>query len=297
LPGPARRAREAHAQRRGAVVGARDLRRAGLRLPLRLPRPAAHGHRSRAARARVRPRADGDAAVGELRADADRRLGGRGPQPVRHARPGAHRRGPRGDRARVDPLPQGGHRPGHGALPGASSRARRHALPRAVARADPVRPAARRDRPRLLRPAQVAHPRLRLVRLRRDRHEGVGHGQARHPPRGRRRRRAVDGRAPREGVRARQGAHREAAREDPPPAVRRADPGGDRVAHHRPRDRQGLPQGRHRQVLRRRHLAQAQAARAPEGRQEAHEAGRPHRGPAGGVPRGARARRRGAREV
>ena len=43
---PARRAREALAQRRGAHVGARDLRRAGLRLPHRLPRPAAHGHRA-----------------------------------------------------------------------------------------------------------------------------------------------------------------------------------------------------------------------------------------------------------
>ena len=61
---------------------------------------------------------------------------------------------------------------------------------------------------------------------------------------------------------------------------------------HRPRDGQGIPQGRHGQVLRRRHLAQAQAARAPEGRQEAHEAGRPHRGPPGRVPRRPRARRR-----
>ena len=43
---------------------------------------------------------------------------------------------------------------------------------------------------------------------------------------------------------------------------------------HRPRDGQGLPQGRHRQVLRRRHHPQAQAAREAEGRQEAHEAGR-----------------------
>jgi hypothetical protein len=67
---------------------------------------------------------------------------------------------------------------------------------------------------------------------------------------------------------------------------------GHRREDHRPRDRQGVPQGRHRQVLRRRHLAQAQAARAPEGGQEAHEAGRPHRGPAGGLPRGARAGRR-----
>ena len=45
------------------LVGARDLRRARLRLPLRLPRPAAHGHRARAPGARVRPRADGDDAV------------------------------------------------------------------------------------------------------------------------------------------------------------------------------------------------------------------------------------------
>ena len=59
LPGPARRAREADAQRRRAVVGAGDLRRARLRLPLRLPRPAAHGHRARAPGARVRPRAAG----------------------------------------------------------------------------------------------------------------------------------------------------------------------------------------------------------------------------------------------
>ena len=61
---------------------------------------------------------------------------------------------------------------------------------------------------------------------------------------------------------------------------------------HRPRDGQGLPQGRHGQVLRRRHLPQAQAARAPEGGQAADEAGRARRGPAGGVPGGARAGRR-----
>ena len=41
----------------------------------------------------------------------------------------------------------------------------------------------------------------------------------------------------------------------------------------------------HRQVLRRRHHAQAQAARAPEGGQEADEADRPRRGAPGGVRR------------
>ena len=45
-------------------------------------------------------------------------------------------------------------------------------------------------------------------------------------------------------------------------------------ARHRARDRQGAAQERAGQVLRRRHLAQAQAAREAERRQEAHEAGR-----------------------
>ena len=54
-------------------------------------------------------------------------------------------------------------------------------------------------------------------------------------------------------------------------------------------------QERHRQVLRRRHHAQAQAPREAEGRQEADEAGR-HRGhPAGGLPGRAARRRLGAR--
>ena len=71
---------------------------------------------------------------------------------------------------------------------------------------------------------------------------------------------------------------REAPRDDPPPAVRRPDPGGDRVANRRPRDDQGLSQGRDREVLRRRHHPQAQAARAAEARQAADEAGRADRG-------------------
>ena len=44
---------------------------------------------------------------------------------------------------------------------------------------------------------------------------------------------------------------REAARADPAPALRRADPGGHRRAHRRPRDGQGQAQGRPGQVLRR----------------------------------------------
>ena len=63
-----------------------------------------------------------------------------------------------------------------------------------------------------------------------------------------------------------------------------ADPGRDRRADHRARDGQGAPQGRARQVLRRRHQPQAEAAREAEEGQEADEAGRRRRGAAGGVP-------------
>ena len=67
---------------------------------------------------------------------------------------------------------------------------------------------------------------------------------------------------------------RAAAQADPAPAVRGRDPGGDRLEDHRPRVGQADAQGRDRQVLRRRHHPQAQAAREAEGGQEADEAGR-----------------------
>ena len=63
-----------------------------------------------------------------------------------------------------------------------------------------------------------------------------------------------------------------------------ADPGRDRRARDRARDGEGEAQGRAREVLRRRHHAQAQAAREAEEGQEADEAGRWCRGAAGGVP-------------
>ena len=69
LPGPARRAGQAAAQRRRADLRAGDVGGAGVRLPLRLPRPAAHGDHPGAAGARVRPRPDLDL--------AERRLPGR----------------------------------------------------------------------------------------------------------------------------------------------------------------------------------------------------------------------------
>ena len=86
LRGSARRARPPRAQRRRAFLRARDLRRARLRLPLRIPRPAAHGHRPRAPRARVRPGAAGDDPERALRGEAaELRRGGGRPQPHRDA--------------------------------------------------------------------------------------------------------------------------------------------------------------------------------------------------------------------
>ena len=58
LPGAARGAGQAAAERRRAELRAGNLRRVGLRLPDRLPRPAAHGDRPRAAGAGVRSRSD-----------------------------------------------------------------------------------------------------------------------------------------------------------------------------------------------------------------------------------------------
>ena len=84
----------------------------------------------------------------------------------------------------------------------------------------------------------------------------------------------------------------EDARADPAADVRGGDPGRDRRPHHRPRVGQGAAQERAGQVLWWRHLAQAQAAREAEGRQEAHEAGRHRRHPAGSVPGRAEDRRR-----
>ena len=69
----ARRAREARAQRLGAALRAGELDRAGLRLPLRLLGPLAHGDRARAAGAQLQPRPDRDVALGRLSRDADRR--------------------------------------------------------------------------------------------------------------------------------------------------------------------------------------------------------------------------------
>ena len=106
---------------------------------------------------------------------------------------------------------------------------------------------------------------------------------------------ALADRPPRVRLRPRPAARREAARGDPA--------GRCSTCRSRPRSAsrviaretvEGAPQGRAREVLRRRHLPQAQAAREAEEGQEADEAGRRGGGAAGGHPRGAQPRR-GAR--
>ena len=86
VSGAARRAREAAAERRVVLLRAGDLGRARLRLPLRLPRPAAHGDRPGAARARVRHGPGHDRAGRAVPGDDDRRRGAGDRQPGEAAR-------------------------------------------------------------------------------------------------------------------------------------------------------------------------------------------------------------------
>ena len=88
----ARRAREAAAERRVVLLRAGNVGRARLRVPLRLPRPAAHGDRAGAARARVRHGPGDDGAGRAVPGDDDRRRGAGDRQPGEAARRGPHRR-------------------------------------------------------------------------------------------------------------------------------------------------------------------------------------------------------------
>ena len=126
LPGPARRAGQAAAERRRAGVRAGDERRARVRLPLRVPRPAAHGDRPRAAGARVRPVADLHRAERRLPRRHGHRQGAPGDQPERLPRRTPDRREQGQDRpgsssrwcGRRCISPGRVHRHDHGAVPG-----------------------------------------------------------------------------------------------------------------------------------------------------------------------------------
>ena len=238
------------------LVGAGDLRRARLRLPLRLPRPAAHGHRARAARARVRPRADGDDAVASS---------SRSRSPTAASIP-VHNPTDMPDPARIAEVREPYIR--------ASILAPKEYIGQIMELCQERRGAhsgmhyLSSERVQITYDLPLAEIVLDFFDQLKTRTRGyasldyepiglraVEPGQARRAARRRPGRRAEHGRPPRQGLRPGQGADRAAAQEDPAPAVRRADPGRRRRQDHRPRDGQGVPQGRHGQVLRRRHLA------------------------------------------
>ena len=197
-PRAARRARQAQAQRCGPRLRAGDVAGARLRLPLRLPRPAAHGDRARTARARGGPRPDLHGPQRRLPGVQRRRRGARRHEPQRV--PDAEgREDPRADRALHDHPAERVRRHGHGAVPAAARDAPRHGLPVRGSRRDALHAAARRDRLRLLRPAEVEDARLRVARLRADGRAGGRPRQGRHPPARRPRRRLQRDRPPRQG--------------------------------------------------------------------------------------------------
>ena len=108
---------------------------------------------------------------------------GQGPRGVRAGREDHHHRAERV------------HRHHHGAVPVAARRAGRHGLPVARAGRAALHDAVGRDHLRLLRLAEVAHPRLRQPRLRGGRRAGGRSGEGRHPAAGRGRRRVQRDRA------------------------------------------------------------------------------------------------------
>ena len=156
---------QAPAQRRLVPLRGRDQRGAGLRLPLRLPRPAASRDHPGAARARVQPRPRHHRAVGRLQGQDDRRHGDGAAQSGRLSRPDA-------DREHAGAVDQGhdhhagrASRLGADALPGAARPAGRADLCRHARHGD-LPPAAERGGVRLLRPAEVGDARLCQLRLR-----------------------------------------------------------------------------------------------------------------------------------
>ena len=163
LPRPARRAGQAAAQRRRAAVRAGDERRARVRLPLRLPRPAAHGDRPRAPGARIRPVPDLHRAERRLPRRHGHRPGDPGDEPERlpgrqRAGQGQGRPGLRAGGAGHGDLPGRVHRHDHGAVPEPARLPDRHGLPVVGPGGDPLHAAARRDHLRLLRPASSPGP-------------------------------------------------------------------------------------------------------------------------------------------
>ena len=143
---------------------------------------------------------------------------------------------------------------------------------------------------RFLRQAQDHHARLRIVRLRPDRISRHRHCEGRYSGQRRAGRHAFLPGPSRQGASPGAALLRATCRSDSPPPVQDPDPGRHRRQDHRAIDDPGLPQGRDRQVLRRRRVAQEEAPRKAEEGQGENEADRPspdtakslHFGPCGG---------------
>ena len=188
-------------------------------------------------------------------------------QPGRHAGPGQDRRIEEPWIKATIWCPTTTSAPGPEALHRAAGRADRPDLCRQPGHGG-LPPAAERGGVRLLRPAEVGQPRLRQLRLPDGPATATGDlVKVAILVNGRAGRRARHDRAPRARPSARPGDLREAQGTDPAPAVQDRDPGSHRRQDRGARDRTRHAQGRDRQVLRRRHHAQAQAAGEAEGRQ------------------------------
>src|SRR5581483_4626275 len=190
---------------------------------------------------------------------------------------------PRADHHDHDLFAAGVRRADHHAVHAEARRAEEHAVPRPPGHAH-LRHAPERGRDGLLRQAQVREPRVRVARLRVQGVPRGRHGEARHIDQWRARRRALAHGAPGELAVPRPRSGRADARADPEADVRRRGAGGDRIAHHRARDGEGPAQERSGEVLRGRRDPEEKIAREAESGEEAHEAGRHGRDPAGGVP-------------
>ncbi len=103
--------------------------RARLRLPLRLPRAAAHGDRPRAARTQLQHRHHRDVAVGRVSRNVDRRPGAVDRQPVAAARGDIHRNDRGAVRQGDDPDAARVRRIDHGTHPKPARNARHDGLP------------------------------------------------------------------------------------------------------------------------------------------------------------------------
>ncbi len=132
----ARRAGKAQAQRRLPAIRAGNLAGAGIRLPLRLPRPVAHGHRAGAAGARIRHGPHHHRADGGVRVAHEGRHGAADRKPLQAAGPVEDRGNPRAHHHGHHPRAAGVRRRGDHPVHRQARRAAQHAVHRPPGDAD-----------------------------------------------------------------------------------------------------------------------------------------------------------------